>query len=222
MIRILNRENSILNQFVAELRDVNIQNDRMRFRRNIERIGEVLAYEISKTLNHSLQSVTTPLGKAQESLFDDQPVVASVLRAGLPLHLGLTNYFDKAGNAFVSAYREEKPDGSLAFHIEYNACPSLEGKTLILADPMLATGNSMWLAYEALLSHGIPSTVHIAAVIGSQQGLDFIKEKFPEGTDIWIGAVDPGLNDMSYIVPGLGDAGDLCFGFIFLRRVVVV
>ncbi|MCB0482594.1 MAG: uracil phosphoribosyltransferase [Flavobacteriales bacterium] len=210
--RIFNRENSILNHYIAELRDVNIQTDRLRFRRNIERIGECLAYEISKELTYNSIEVNTPLGVANESLLTHQPVVASVLRAGLPLHLGIINYFDKAENAFVSAYREERPDGTLAFHIDYNACPNLEGKVLVMADPMLATGNSMWLAYKALLEHGTPSKIHIAAVIASEVGLAFIQDKFPANTQIWIGAVDPELNAMSYIVPGLGDAGDLCFG----------
>lgn len=212
MLRIFNRENSLFNHFLAELRDIEVQGDSLRFRRNIERIGEVLAYEISKSLKFNSESVKTPLGMANENLITAQPVVASVLRAGLPLHLGILNYFDKAENAFVSAYREEKSDGSLDFHIEYNACPNLDGKTLIIADPMLATGNSMWLAYQALLAHGNPKQVHIAAVIGSEAGVDFVREKFPQGTQIWIGAVDPDLNEMSYIVPGLGDAGDLCFG----------
>ena len=212
MVRILNREKSVLNQFVAELRDVDIQKDQMRFRANIERIGEVLAYEISKEFDYEQIPVRTPLGVANEALFSNQPVIASVLRAGLPLHLGLMSFFDKSENAFVSAYREEKADGSLSFHVEYNACPPLDGKTLVLADPMLATGNSMWLAYQALLQHGTPSKVYIAAVIASEEGVEFVASKFPKGTKIWIAAVDEKLNDQSYIVPGLGDAGDLCFG----------
>lgn len=210
--RIFNQENSLLNHYVAELRDIKVQGDRMRFRRNIERIGQILGYELSKELSYHPFSIQTPLGTVEENLMQQQPVVASVLRAGLPLHIGLLNYFDRAENAFVSAYREEKEDGSLAFHIEYNACPSLEGKTLILADPMLATGNSMWLAYQALLNHGTPSNIHIVSVIGSEQGLEFVQNKFPTNTSFWVAAVDPELNAMSYIVPGLGDAGDLCFG----------
>ncbi|MBD81279.1 MAG: uracil phosphoribosyltransferase [Crocinitomicaceae bacterium] len=211
-VSVLNTQNSIFNVFLSEIRDDTIQKDPLRFRNNIERLGEVLAYEISKSFNYNSVAVQTPLGIAHENLPDSQPVVASVLRAGLPLHLGITRFFDRAENAFVSAYRIEKPGGQLEFKIEYNACPNLEGKTLILADPMLATGNSMWLAYEALLPHGIPKEVHIAAVIGSQQGVDFVKDKFPENTSLYIGAVDPELNELSYIIPGLGDAGDLCFG----------
>ena len=211
-VTVLNEHNSIFNVFLSEIRDVVIQQDPLRFRSNIERMGEVLAYEISKSLEYKSKSIQTPLGIANENLIQGQPVVASVLRAGLPLHLGITSLFDRAENAFVSAYRIEKPGGQLEFKIEYNACPSLEGKTLILADPMLATGNSMWLAYEALLPHGIPKHIHIAAVIGSQQGVDFIKDKFPKNTSLYIGAIDPELNEQSYIIPGLGDAGDLCFG----------
>lgn len=211
-IKVFNKKNSIYNTFLAELRDKSIQKDPMRFRRNIERMGEIMAYEISKSFHYDAKPVETPLGVANESLPVEQPVVASVLRAGLPLHIGFTNYFDRSENAFVSAYRIEKPDGQLEFKIEYNACPNIDGKTLILVDPMLATGNSMWLAYQALLPHGTPSQIHIAAIIGSQQGVDFVDEKFPPNTNLWIGAVDSILNEQSYIVPGLGDAGDLCYG----------
>jgi len=211
-VTVINSQNSIFNVFLAEIRDVVIQKDPLRFRSNIERMGEVLAYEISKSLDYSSTSVQTPLGIANENVPNDQPVVASLLRAGLPLHLGITRFFDRSENAFVSAYRIEKPGGQLEFKIEYNACPNLDGKVLILADPMLATGNSMWLAYEALLPHGTPKEIHIASVIGSQQGVDFIKAKFPKNTSLYIGAIDPDLNEQSYIIPGLGDAGDLCFG----------
>ena len=211
-VTVLNTQNSIFNVFLSEIRDEVIQKDPLRFRSNIERMGEVLAYEISKSLIYQSSVIQTPLGTANENVPMNQPVVASVLRAGLPLHLGITRFFDRSENAFVSAYRIEKPGGQLEFKIEYNACPNLEGKTLILADPMLATGNSMWLAYEALLPHGTPKQVHIAVVIGSQQGVDFVKEKFPKNTSLYIGAIDPELNSQSYIIPGLGDAGDLCFG----------
>lgn len=211
-IKVFNKQNSIYNTFLAELRDKSIQKDPLRFRRNIERMGEVMAYEISKSFDYNTKPIETPLGTAHESLMDNQPVVASVLRAGLPLHIGFTNFFDRSENAFVSAYRIEKPNGELEFKIEYNACPNLEGKTLILVDPMLATGNSMWLAYQALLPHGKPKHIHVAAIIGSQAGVDFVEDKFPSNTSLWIGAVDAVLNEQSYIVPGLGDAGDLCYG----------
>ncbi len=209
---IFNRDQSVLNVFLAELRDTSIQNDPMRFRNNIERIAEIIGYEISKTFSYSPTEVNTPLGSATEQLPTTRPVVASILRAGLSMHGGLLNYFDRAENAFVSAYRIEKENGDLDFHVEYNASPNLDGKTLILADPMLATGNSMCLAYDALLRHGTPAKVHLASVIGAPEGLEKVAGHFPENTQLWIGAVDEKLDEKSYIVPGLGDAGDLCFG----------
>ncbi|UTW61297.1 uracil phosphoribosyltransferase [bacterium SCSIO 12741] len=209
---IFNRSHSVLNVFLSELRDTSIQQDPMRFRKNIERIAEVIGYEISKTFSYEPQSVTTPLGTAEELLPQSQPVIASILRAGLSMHSGLLNYFDRAENAFVSAYRIEKDNGDLDFHVEYNASPSLDGKTLILADPMLATGSSMCLAYDALLRHGTPAQVHLASVIGAPEGVEKVRAYFPENTQLWIGAVDEKLNDKSYIVPGLGDAGDLSYG----------
>lgn len=211
-VHVLNKSASVFNVFLAELRNVNIQTDPLRFRTNIERMGEVIAYELSKSLTYSATEITTPLGTATETLPVEQPVVASVLRAGLPLHLGITRFFDRSENAFVSAFRIENADGSLDFKVEYNASPNLDGKVLILADPMLATGNSMYLAYKALLQHGTPSKVIIASVIGCPEGVSFLEDKFPENTELWIGAVDKGLNEQSYIVPGLGDAGDLAFG----------
>ena len=211
-VQILNYNNSILNSFLAELRDVNVQKDSMRFRKNIERVGWFLAYEASKSLNYQVQNVTTPLSDSQENTVSDAVVVASVLRAGLPLHNGVLEVFDTAENAFVSAYRIENPDGSLEFKIEYNAAPNLEGKTVLLCDPMLATGNSMLLAYQALLKHGTPKQVIILSVIGSKKGVEFVNEKFPSNSKLIIAAVDPILDEKSYIVPGLGDAGDLCYG----------
>jgi uracil phosphoribosyltransferase len=212
MLTVFNETHSVLNRFIAELRDTRIQGDPMRFRKNIERIGQIMAYEISKYLAYGVAEIPTPLGTAVENTHLQEPVIACVLRAGLPLHMGVLSMFDRAENAFVSAYRNESEDGSLSFHVEYNASPSLDGKCLILCDPMLATGNSMILAYEALLRHGKPKTVHICAVIASRRGVENIRTYFGGDAKVWLGAVDPDLNHRSYIIPGLGDAGDLCFG----------
>ncbi|MBR9913523.1 MAG: uracil phosphoribosyltransferase [Algicola sp.] len=209
----LSHEHSILNSFISEIRDSKIQTDRMRFRRNIERIGEVLCYELSKTLNYKAQKITTPLGENHTHLYDDEVVLCSILRAGVPLHSGLLNYFDNAENAFISAYRHHKhhPE-SFEIIVEYLACPSLEGKTLILADPMLATGQSMVATFEALKPFGTPKHVHLVSVIGAQEGVDFVNKSFDKNTHLWIAAIDDTLSDKGYIVPGLGDAGDLAFG----------
>ena len=209
----LSNTNSLFNHFLAEIRDVNVQSDQMRFRRNLERLGEVMAYEISKKMNYYEQQVTTPLGLAKTHLIQRQPVIAAILRAALPFHNGMLNYFDKAENAFISAYRRAHHEGdNIEVEVEYLACPSIEGKPLILADPMLASGTSMYLVYKALLEKGAPSQIHIVSAIASVPGIEFIKEKMPAETFVWCGAIDPELNDMSYIVPGLGDAGDLAFG----------
>ena len=208
-----NESNSILNQYVAEIRDVNIQQDRMRFRRNIERIGEIMAYEISKTLHYTTLQVKTPLGTAATNVPDNQIVLATILRAGLPYHQGFLNYFDQAENAFVSAYRKYKGTLKFDIHIEYIASPSIEGKTLILVDPMLATGGSMELSYRAMLTKGTPAEIHIASVIASEQALSYISDIFSNtNTTIWCAGIDPELSEHSYIIPGLGDAGDLAFG----------
>lgn len=210
----LSEQNSILNRFVSEIRDVNIQKDSMRFRRNLERIGEIIAYEISKNLSYQTQEVQTPLGTAPASLYQDQIVLGTILRAGLGFHHGFLNYFDGAENAFVSAYRKYRENHE-SFHvsIEYIASPRLDGKVLILTDPMLATGGSMELSYHALLTKGSPSHIHIATVIASQEAIDYCKEKFPNAnTTIWAADIDPILNEHAYIVPGLGDAGDLAYG----------
>ncbi|GAB5398543.1 MAG: uracil phosphoribosyltransferase [Aureisphaera sp.] len=206
-------ENSVLNTFLGELRDTHIQKDSMRFRRNIERIGEILAYEVSKTLDYKKQTVTTPLGKKDLQLPEDDLVLCSVLRAGLPLHQGLLNYFDTAENAFISAYRHH-PDGGDEFDVivNYFAAPSLEGKTLVLTDPMLATGKTLENVYNAVRKNGEPSQIHIVSIIGSEEGVDYIKAIFPENTHLWIAAIDATLNPKGYIIPGLGDAGDLAFG----------
>lgn len=205
-------QNSIANKFVAELRDINIQKDRMRFRRNIERLGEILAYELSKSLSYHKKSVSTPLGKAISFLPTEEIVICSVLRAGLPLHNGILSYFDTADNTFISAYRKQTSEKEFDIKVEYLASPSLEGKVLILADPMLATGGSLVNVYRALKPMGTPLKTHIVSVIGAQPGVDFVSRNLPDDTDLWIAAIDDTLNDHGYIVPGLGDAGDLCFG----------
>lgn len=210
---ILNEQNTILNKFLAELRDKQIQQDSMRFRRNLERIGEVTAYELSKELHYTPKVVQTPLGEAEVQMIDDQLVVATILRAGLPFHQGFLNYFDHAQNAFVSAYRKNHKDGSFTVKVEYISCGDLEGKTLLLVDPMLATGQSLVLAYEALCQHGgTPAQLHVAAVIGSEQGVDYAQRHLPKEATLWVAAVDEELTSKCYIVPGLGDAGDLAFG----------
>lgn len=212
MVYILGNHNSIFNHYIAEIRDQEVQKDSMRFRRNLERIGEVLAYEISKTMEYESREVITPLGSAQVPVLKKQPVIATILRAGLPLHNGVLNYFDKAENAFVSAYRRHHKDGSFDIHVEYLSSPDLTGKDLIMCDPMLATGSSMVLAYKALLSKGRPRHTHIVSVIASTEGVEFVKKQLPENITIWTGAVDEELTVQSYIVPGLGDAGDLAYG----------
>ena len=209
----LGDNNSILNKFVAELRDVDIQKDSLRFRRNVERIGEIMAYEISKEFHYSTKDIQSPLGIAPMNTPDDQIVISTILRAGLPFHQGFLSYFDGAENAFVSAYRKYKDRLNFDIHIEYIASPRLTGKTLIISDPMLATGSSMELAYEALLTKGVPGHVHVASIISSKQALEYLQKKMPDDkTTIWIAALDNDLDDHSYIVPGLGDAGDLAFG----------
>ena len=213
MIKILGGNKSLFDQFIGELRNVDVQNDRMRFRRNLERIGELMAYEISKKLEWKEGVITTPLGEAQLPIISEQPVVATILRAGLPLHQGILNYFDQADNCFISAYRmNHKKDGSFDIKIEYLSSPSLEDRTVILCDPMLATGGSMVLAYKALLRKGKPKHVHIVTAVASSEGLEYCKRHLPKNCTIWIGALDEELTAQAYIVPGLGDAGDLAFG----------
>ena len=213
MVHILSDQNSILNQYVAELRDITIQKDSMRFRRNLERMGELMSYEISKTLEYKTQETTTPLGIAETSHLTAQPVIATILRAGLPMHLGVLNYFDRAENAFISAYRRHHKDNTFDIHVEYVSSPNLNDKILILCDPMIATGSSIVLAYKAILAKGTPKHVHIISAISSREGVDFVKANFPtQNFTIWCGAIDEELTAHSYIVPGLGDAGDLAFG----------
>lgn len=204
---------SLMNQFMMELRNTTIQKDMMRFRRNLERIGEIMAFEISRTLNYKTVDTPTPLGTAPCDVIADRVVLATIFRAGIPFHQGFLNYLDHAENAFVSAYRKYKEKENFDVFIEYLASPRLDGKTLIIADPMLATGASMELSYRALMTKGEPSHIHVASVIASQQAVDYIKSRFPaDKTTIWVGAIDKEINAHSYIVPGLGDAGDLAYG----------
>lgn len=207
--------NSIINQYMAELRDVDYQKNRLLFRNNIMRIGEMEAYEMSKHFSYETREVTTPLGTAHVNVPTDELVLATIFRAGLPFHQGFLNVFDHAENAFVSAYRAytDEEHTEVGIHVEYLATPSLEGKTLIIADPMLATGGSMELGYKAFLTKGKPAHVHVACVIAAPEGIEHVKRSFPEtDTTLWCGAIDPALNEHKYIVPGFGDAGDLCFG----------
>ena len=209
----LGKQNSIFNHFIREIRDVNIQKDAMRFRRNIERIGEIFAYEISKKMTYENNDITTSLGISSESLMIEKPVLATILRAGLPLHQGLLNYFDSSLNCFISAFRKHKRGGDFEIKIEYMSSPDLEGKTVILCDPMLASGSSMVLAMEALLSKGKPKHIHVVVTIASSEGIQYFKENLPfSNCTLWLGAEDKEMTAQSYIVPGLGDAGDLAFG----------
>lgn len=212
-IRHLGQKNSLFNTFIAEIRSEEIQRDSMRFRRNLERIGEVFAYEISQEFDIEEQEITTPLGIANMSLISEMPVLATILRAGLPLHRGLLNYFDNADNAFISAFRKHYRDGTFEIQVDYMSAPQLEDRILILSDPMLATGKSMFLAYQELISNGVPKHTHIVSAIASVQGIEYLQSKMsPVSCTIWVGAVDEELTAQSYIVPGLGDAGDLAYG----------
>ena len=208
----LGNENSIFNKFISEIRDINVQKDSMRFRRNCERMGEIFAYEISKKLNYKNTQVTTPLGIATIPLPINNIVLTTILRAGLPFHQGFLNYFDGAENGFIGAFRKTEADHSFSIESDYLACPSIENKTVILSDPMLASGESIRTALEILKSRGNASEIHIIALIASQEGVDNVLKNLPGNATLWIGAVDKILNDHSYIIPGLGDAGDLAFG----------
>ena len=213
MANILGGKGSLIDQFLGELRNIEVQKDRMRFRRNLERLGELMAYEISKELDWKDGTLTTPLGEVELPVLVEQPVVATILRAGLPLHQGILNYFDHADNSFISAYRMNyKEDGTFDIKIEYLSSPSVEDRTVILCDPMLATGGSMVLAFKALLNRGKPKYTHIVTAIASREGLEYCQRHLPKNTTIWIGGLDEELTAQSYIVPGLGDAGDLAYG----------
>ena len=212
MVHHLSKEHSLLSNWIAELRDIHVQNDRMRFRRNIERIGEVIAYEMSKHMASKLVKTTTPLGIHDSKVLNEQPVLATILRAGLPLHQGMLNYFDKADNAFISAYRKHHDDGSFEISIEYLSCPDLNNRILIVADPMLATGASLVQTIQAITKTQQPKEIHIAVAIASKAGIELVEKELGKNIPIWCGDIDDVLNDKSYIVPGLGDAGDLAFG----------
>ncbi len=213
MVHELVKQRSVANHYLAELRDVAVQRDPMRFRRNLERIGEVLALELSRTLEYTEHEVTTPLGQARVELLAEQPVLATILRAGLPMHQGMLNCFDRADNAFISAYRKHrKGTDSFDIEVEYLSSPSLENRVLVLCDPMLATGQSMVLVYRALLRLGRPKALHVVSAIASAEGLEYAKLHLPHGTRYWVGAIDEEMTAQAYIVPGLGDAGDLAYG----------
>lgn len=213
MVYELVKQNSIASRFLAELRDVEVQGDPMRFRRNLERIGEVFAMEISKVMEYEDREVTTPLGMATVAVLKEQPVLSTILRAGLPLHQGMLNYFDRADSAFVSAYRKHrKGSDTFDIEVEYLSSPSLEDRVVVLCDPMLATGQSMVLVYRALLRLGKPKQIHVVAALASSEGLEYARRLMPADTRFWIGAIDEEMTAQAYIVPGLGDAGDLAYG----------
>ncbi len=214
-MEIINFDNSpsLVSQYLTELRDVKVQNDMLRFRRNLERIGQIMAYEISKCIRYKTVTIDTPLAKCDCRVIEDNIVLATIFRAGIPFHQGFLDYFDSAENAFVSAYRKYKEKENFDVFIEYIASPDINGKTLVIVDPMLATGTSMELSYRALLTKGTPARIHLASVIASQKAVDYIGDHFPgDITTLWTGAIDPVINEHSYIVPGLGDAGDLAYG----------
>jgi len=212
-IKVIGNQNTILDQYIAEVRDIVIQQDSMRFRRNMERIGELFAYEISKELKYETRQVTTSLGMSDVPTLVSYPVIATILRAGLPLHNGILNIFDKSPNAFVSAYRRYHKEGSFDIKVQYASSPEIEGKVLILSDPMLATGLSMHLCYKELVANGKPEHTHFVSVLASVEGVEYMKKKFKgSGSTLWLGAIDAELTAQAYIVPGLGDAGDLAFG----------
>ncbi len=213
MVREIGKGNSLFNQFLAELRDKTIQSDRLRFRRNMERIGEIFAYEISKELEYTKKDIVTPLGIASMSVLKDNPAIATILRAGLPLHQGLLNYFDNADSAFVSAYRKYRKNKEFIIKMDYVSSASLIGKVLIISDPMLATGGSMTTSIKALIQNGKPKHIHVVCLLASEEGITAIKRNFSlQNMTLWIGAIDDELTAKAYIVPGLGDAGDLAFG----------
>jgi len=212
MVHDLSRTDSLVNQYVSELRDTQIQKDRFRFRKNLERLGNIFAYEISKTLPYAPREVTTPLGISTVRVLAEQPIVGTILRAGLPLHEGILNFFDHADNAFISAYRKHHKDGSFDIKLEYISCPSLQDRILILCDPMLATGSSIVMTYKSILEKGHPKSTHIVCALASAQGVEHVRSHLPERVTIWAGAIDEELTAQAYIVPGLGDAGDLAYG----------
>jgi uracil phosphoribosyltransferase len=223
MVHVIGESNSLFNQYLSEIRDEVTQKDSLRFRKNMERVGEIFAYEISKELRYKNIEVTTSLGIAKMQVLEEQPVLATILRAGLPLHQGLLNCFDKAENCFISAYRKYDPNGDFHIDFQYIASPLLDNKIVILSDPMLATGSSMVVGYHALLEKGAPKHIHLVSLIASRQGLDYVLDKIPsDQVTLWVGAIDPDLTPKSYIVPGLGDAGDLAYGAKIDSKEIVV
>lgn len=211
MVINLSEKHSLINNWVTELRDIEIQGDRMRFRRNLERIAEICAYEISKKMPWQEKEITTPLGTSNSMVLKEQPVLATILRAGLAMHNGLLNYFDKADNAFISAYRKHNPDGTFDIRLEYMSCPDIEDRIVVISDPMIATGSSLVKSIEFLKEEGTIKELHIVCAIACTVGLEFVKRAYPKAT-IWCGDIDDEITAKGYIVPGLGDAGDLAFG----------
>lgn len=213
MIHEIGKDNSIFNQFLSEARSEHLHNDRSKFRRNLERMGEIMAYELSKKLDYKTTDIITPLGTSSMRIPENSPVLATILRAGLPLHQGMLNYFDQAESAFISAYRKHlKNSDDFEIEIEYLSSPDLDGKELIIADPMLATGSSIVLVHKALMAKGKPSHNHIVCVLATMEGIKHVKKNLPKNTTFWVGAIDDELTAQSYIVPGLGDAGDISYG----------
>jgi len=213
MVTILNKSNSLFNTYLSEIRDEQVQKDSFRFRRNMERMGSIIAYEISKQMKFSVREVSTPFGIAEEHVIANPPVIISVLRAGVPVHQGVLNFFDYASGGFISMHRDHDKEGKFSVSLEYISCPSINDKEVILCDAMIASGASISLAYKSLISKGTPGHVHLVSLIASKEGLDNLRKKLPsKGVSLWLGAVDDELTAKSYIVPGLGDAGDLAFG----------
>lgn len=211
MVHNLSQQHSLINNWVSELRNIDVQEDRLRFRRNLERIAEVIGYEISKKLDWTEKEISTPMGTATSKVLAEQPVLATILRAGLPMHNGLLNYFDKADNAFLSAYRKHNPDGTFDIRLEYMSCPEVDGRTLIISDPMLATGASLVKAIQFLKNEGEIKSLHIVCAIACTVGIEYVRREIPSAT-IWCADIDDEITAKGYIVPGLGDAGDLAFG----------
>lgn len=213
MVYNLGKQQSIVNQFVSEMRDVNVQLDRLRFRKNMERLGEIIAYEMSRKIEYKEREVTTPLGSVPVAEIANQPIIATILRAGLPFHQGFLNYFDRADSAFISAYRKHHKNGRFSIKVEYVSCPNLDGRTLIIVDPMLATGSSLVLSVKTLMEYGKPNKIMVGTIIASTQGLEYVQQNLHNTkVDIWAAAIDEELTAKAYIVPGLGDAGDLAYG----------
>ncbi len=212
MVHELNKQHTVFNQFIKEIRDEHIQRDRMRFRRNLERTGEIMAYEISKTFDYVTEEITTSLGIAELTVPATNPLICSIMRAGLPMHQGFLNYFDHSDSAFIAAYRKHHKGGNFEIEVDYISAPSIDDRVIILVDPMLATGASVEIVYKKLLTKGNPAKVHIASLIASDAGIAHVRSKLPSDITLWVGAIDKELTAQSYIVPGLGDAGDLAYG----------